>query len=1170
VSPRPLRLRLLVPTPRVEGPDGETLDLPAGKPLAMLAYLHVAGRPTPRDTLATLLWPAASHDRARASVRQAVWLLRQRLGDDLFDGDDPLSIAPGRLVSDMQELRAQLQAGNPIQAARAWDAPPFGSLSVPDAPEWERWSDAIRLELEAHLGGALADAGNAARDPTRGREGVEALELACRVQPARLQHHLDLAGIHLDLRAFDEAGSVLARARALFDDPRSATILQELSERKDAMERGAATGPADGALRLDFVGRSEEFAGVLRRWRQARSGAPGITVVLGEAGIGKTRLAEEIRLVAEAEGGRSIFVKAEDSERPIEWGLLGEVISRLLRLSGAAGISPASDGILRSLMPSLAHADPPREDGSVRALGLHLPRTSPSAALSDALIDLVTAVSDDAPLLLVVDDLHWADTESRTVLTRVATRLDRASSLLLFTCRSREGEGRLGKTLKILTEAPSSTTLELDPWSVVELEEALAPRIRFSNPREGDALVRRLHRTSRGNPLFVLELLKAFGDEGILEVQPDGTAIFRTERLPADRPLPGSVRALVDRQLDQLSKEATLVAAHMARIGHATSPRVLGLQTGLGTSAVTNGIGELLARRLIRWEGTDSLTFVHDELRAAVARRYQLHVGLTAGGGAQWSLFRSAVVVSFVILLVGAAAYAITNPDPFGPGPWGGGLVEITTADGATRSFRIRGSASGGLEPVDRLPAAHPGRTAVRPLGNGTFDLHLAVHPSTGTAPGPGLAVLPDPPALAVLSPDHRFVAVATDAGLDSVRILTEGGRTHAAFEAGEVLALDWCGPRALYLLAREGPGIVLRNWSVDDGSLRSLELGPVTPGSALACAPDERALLLAGARDGRAGIFLHDFATGSTTPVAVPGDLVPVALRWHASRPRPVPVELLLPDAEPVRIGLGGQRALDALLVLEGGTRRRESLAWSSDNPEVVAVGNGGRLTAVGPGTTLVRARWGSWLEAAVPVEVASTAEAVPLLSLDDSWILPVGSPLVGEAGPLVDLGPDAGFALVGGPAFTVEFDVALPTAPGSLELCVREEGTPGARGCVRAFPPDGAGRLPALGLATGRGFPDTRVELRGWSSDWVPMALVVDAEGWARLFVRGRLRAEGALRLPRQDSEAWLLELRGWSGEGGEGGALRRLRTWEGERSGIEGEVGVRRATGPIRDER
>lgn len=1168
MSPPPLRLRLLSPTPRVEGPDGEPLDLPVGKPLAMLAYLHLEAHPIPRDTLATLLWPAASHDRARASVRQAVWLLRRRLGEGLFEGDDPLSIAPGRLVSDIRELRSALQRGDPVQAAGAWEAPPFGSLSVPDAPEWERWSDAIRSELEAHLAGALADVGNAARDPSRRGEGIDALELACRVQPGRLQHHLDLVGAHLDHRAFDEAGSVLARARTLFDDPKSAAVLQELSERKDAMERGAVHGQAQGALRLDFVGRSEEFAGLLRRWRQARTGAPGIAVVLGEPGVGKTRLAEEIRLVAEAEGGRAVYVKAEDSERPIEWGLLGEVISRLLRLSGAAGISPASDGILRSLMPSLAHADPHREDGAARSLGLHPTRTSPSAALSDALADLVTAVSDDAPLLLVVDDLHWADTESRTVLTRVASRLDRASSLLVFTCRSREGEGRLGKTLRILTEAPSSTTLELEPWSAVELEQALTPRIRFSNPREGDAVLRRLHRTSRGNPLFVLELLKVFSDEGILELEADGTALFRTERLPADRPLPGSVRALVDRQLDQLSKEATLVAAHMARIGHASSPRVLGLQTGLGTSAVTNGIGELLARRLIRWQGTDSLAFIHDELRAAVARRYQLHVGLTAGGGAQWSLFRSAVVVSLAILLVGAAAYALTNPDPFGPGPWGGGLVEFTTADGATRTFRVRSSASGGLDPVDRVPAPHPGRTAVRPLGNGTFDLHLAVHPATGSSPGPGLAVLAAPPALALLSPDHRFVAVASETGGDSVRILTERGRTHAVFDAGDVLAMDWCGPRTLFLLAREGPGILLRRWSADDGELTTRDLGPVTPGSALACSPDERALLLAGAREGRAGLFIHEIGAGTTVPVAVPGDQLPVALRWHPTRPRPVPVELLLADLEPVRIGLGGQRVLDGLLLLEGGTRRREPLSWTSDDPDIVSVGNGGRVTAVGPGTTTVRAHWGSWLEAAVPVEVTSAAEAVPVLDLEERWSLPAGSPYVGEAGPLVDLGPTADFSLSGAPAFTVAFEITPPSPPGGLELCVREESTPGARACVRGFPPDGTGNPPSLGLATGRGFPDTRVQFRGWTAEWVPMALVVDADGWARLFVRGRLRAEGTLRLPRQDSERWLLELRGRSGEGGVG-ALRNLRAWEGERSGIEGEVGVRRATGPIRDE-
>jgi hypothetical protein len=72
--------------------------------------------------------------------------------------------------------------------------------------------------------------------------------------------------------------------------------------------------------------------------------------------------------VVTAEGGRTVHVKAEDSERPIEWGLMAELVERLLKLSGAAGVSRASDRVLRTLLPSLALPDPADGEGPQSSL----------------------------------------------------------------------------------------------------------------------------------------------------------------------------------------------------------------------------------------------------------------------------------------------------------------------------------------------------------------------------------------------------------------------------------------------------------------------------------------------------------------------------------------------------------------------------------------------------------------------------------------------------------------------------------------------------------------------------------------------------------------------------------------------------------------------------------
>ncbi len=1126
--------------------------------MAALAYLALSVEAVPRDELAGLLWPASTRERARGSVRHALWTLRQRLSEDLFETDDPVQLREGRVECDVALLREALKAGRVEEASELWEAAPFEGFRLDDAHEWARWAESVRMELEHRLGSALSEVGNASRDPARSEAGAELLERACQVQPGRLRNHVDLVEALLDVRDPEAAGVALARARALFEDDRSRETLARLAARLEATTPGLAAPQGDPLPRLDFAGRNEEFGALLLRWRQARQGTPGVGLIMGDAGVGKTRLAEEIRLVAESEGGRVVVLKAEDSERPIEWGLLSEVIQRLLRLSGAAGISPASDGVLRSLMPSLALADPARADAGARPVGVPLPRTNPSAALSDALVDLVTAVSDDAPLLLVIDDLHWADTESRTVLARAATRLDRASALLLFTCRSEGEESRIRKTLSLLGEGPASTVVELEPWSFPVMERALRARILFSRPDEGGGILKRLHRTSRGNPLFILELLKVFQEEGIIEAQPDGRWYFRTERLPPDLPLPGSLRALVDRQLDQISREATLVAAHMARIGHATSPRVLGLQTGLGTSAVTNGIGELLARGLIRWEGSDSLTFVHDELRAAVARRYQLHVGLTTGGGAHWSFYRTAVLASVAILLVGAAAYAFTSPEPFGPGPWGGGVISVETPGGGVEALRPR---AGGGSRLDRAPEAPSPANRWSPrvvaTDDGLHALLLDLPDAAGNraAETATIALLGSPPRQLRLSPEHRYVAAVLPGPPDTLRLLAEGGRVAHQAIFDEVLDLEWCGTRRLLLLAHGPGGVELISWNPGESPPAPIDLQSVRPGGSLACSPNDRAVVLAGARDGQIGLFLHDLVVGSTVALSLPDPIVPVGVRWTGNRPSLHPVRLLLDPAGPVELDLGTQRTIDGLLVMEGGTRRREPLAWRSLDEDVVTVAPGGRLTAVGPGQGRVEARWGGWLAETLDVHVGTAVGAAPQRAFLDARTLPPGS---GEATLLA--ADDAPFELDEPVPFTVEFEFLVEAGGGRIELCLERDagGSAGARphadaprACV-SHPShrEGQGVAEQVSLSVGTAFPATRTRLPGIlpSGEWVPGALLVDEAGWVRLFLHDRLRAESAVRLPRTADESWTILAVGRAGDGAVG--IRRVRVWEGDR--------------------
>lgn len=1147
-SPR-FHLRLLGP-PRVESVEGEDLGLPSGKPLALLAYIALAPEPPARDELAVLLWPDVSRRRARGSLRQALWQLRRHLGDDAFASDDPVQLKEDLLTTDVDVFREHVAGGRLDDAVALWNEPPLDQLHLPDAPEWARWADGLRRELEQRLGGALSDRGNRAREMGAGHEAVRWLRLARSVQPFRLQHHLDLAEALLDLRAFDDATAALAESRQAFEDPDALERLASMEERLREVRRGAAGAPPEpgAGIRLHFTGRTEEFQSLVRRWRQVREGDTGVALILGEAGIGKTRLAEEVAHLARSEGARIVKVKAEDTERPIEWGLLGEVVDTLLRLSGAAGIASGSEDMLRTLVPSLPRSEGAGTRGENAPLAL--PRTRPSAALSDALQDLIAAVAEDAPLLLVVDDLQWADVESRAVLTRVATRTRETPVYFLATSRTGAGEvsGRMRKTLALLSEAAGDTALQLQPLSGEETRELLAKTVRAKDGSPVERVVERIIRTSRGNPLFIVELLKVLRDEGIVQEEEDGTWTIQRE-VPADLPLPASLRELIDRQLSNLSQEASLVAAHLARARYPVAPRVLASRAGLSPSALTSGVAELVQRRMVHWETGEKLAFAHDELRSAVSRRFQLHVGLTTGGGAQWSLFRTAVAASLALLLLSGAAYLATGGSfPSAPALGGGPLVVVhgpdsvleargqfntpagtwrfqsISQDAPRRLGRSRGGGNAGRGEHHTRPLPSPGRTRI---------LHL-----TQTETGEDSAL--------VVRPDGSHVDTRT------------WERIHGA---------SWCGGTvpALLVSAQAGGATGLFHWRPDEGTAAPVPV-PGLPGSVLACAPDGRFAAVLAAERGELSVQVLDLRSGSAAPLPVEHAYRVRELRWPADRPEPVPAAVRILDPADVELDWGERHPLHAELEFSNGSTAIRGLVWSSRNPTVASVSTDGVITANRPGVTTVLVSHDGWLADSVIVRVRETEEAprvllwdpVPPLG-DDIWQSPGGSPpldLSAPAASAASWGDAAGgapeswrsidaFALPAGGTLETEFILAGDGPPirvclvrytrprdgassdgrSDAALCATIEGTgDGARGSLHfhpSFPPltfpapvtsgEAGGRWRHLGLGllpdgTGVAFLD-RVEVAR-----TPARLPLDETGRWHVFLQGlQMRFEG-----------------------------------------------------------
>lgn len=183
-----IRIRLLAPLDS-QGAGGSDPALPGGKPLALLVYLAHHSEGVPREELAALLWPGSPERRARGSLRQALWTLRQRYGDDLFASQDPVRLQPGRVTTDLQEVRALVEDGRLQDAMALWSVPPFRLFPDPGSREWKRWTEDIRDRLERWLGRALLEEGR--RSVRRDGPGAALhwFEAALRVEPHRRDAH---------------------------------------------------------------------------------------------------------------------------------------------------------------------------------------------------------------------------------------------------------------------------------------------------------------------------------------------------------------------------------------------------------------------------------------------------------------------------------------------------------------------------------------------------------------------------------------------------------------------------------------------------------------------------------------------------------------------------------------------------------------------------------------------------------------------------------------------------------------------------------------------------------------------------------------------------------------------------------------------------------------------
>ncbi|HET8977459.1 MAG TPA: AAA family ATPase [Solirubrobacteraceae bacterium] len=257
-----------------------------------------------------------------------------------------------------------------------------------------------------------------------------------------------------------------------------------------------------------FVGRVGELAELELAVQEASSGRPALVLLGGDSGVGKTRLVSELerRLPAggEADGPAPLLLRGESVEQTdgeLPYAPLLSALRPLVRGRHPAldALSSGSCWALASILPGF-EVEPRPPD--VRA------SANDQLRLFEALLELLDRLSEAVPVVLVLEDMHWADRSTRTFASFLARTLRSERVCLVLTYRTDELHRRhpLRPLLSELERLERAHRIELEPFDRDELAEALADIL---GARPDDGLLDRLFMRSEGNPLYTEELLAA-------------------------------------------------------------------------------------------------------------------------------------------------------------------------------------------------------------------------------------------------------------------------------------------------------------------------------------------------------------------------------------------------------------------------------------------------------------------------------------------------------------------------------------------------------------------------------------------------------------------------------------------------------------------------------------
>jgi DNA-binding SARP family transcriptional activator len=610
--------------------DGEPAADPVssrGRELLTLLVLQ-GGELVPRERVASRLWPESTEAQARTNLRRELHQLRRVLPEseraiDMRGAHLALRLGDG-VSSDLHDVRAALARA---AAAHGTLADELAALTVAAQcylgdllPEcFAEWLVPERERLREEVVVALRRLTELCEERRDLREGVRWARRLTELDPldeiayrAQMRLHAAASDRAAALHAFHRCANVLERELGVEPAPETRdlyrSLLDDVMQTADAPTRAARVAlQAPGSWAL--VGRAAERDQLLGAWRSREVAGPRVACIVGEPGIGKSRLADEVARQAEREGAgvaraRAYAVEGQLSYAPVvDWLRSPTILPNLDDLDSVwrAEISRLLPEAVKAGTPLREReAQPVRRDDSYGRRQLF-------EATARALL------AGSRPVLLVLDDLQWCDTETLALLHYLSRYDAGAPLLVLTTARSGEiGDNEsAGRLLLALRQEGRLLELELGPLDASDVTALARAAVGEEREPVTAEAASRLFQLSEGNPLFALEALRANlhlrAAEAEPETSPPGDLLSRSPR----------VRAVLTARLAELGPRARELAECGATIGRAFTFEVLREAADLDEGELVPALDELWRRRIVREHPSGGYDFSHDALREA-------------------------------------------------------------------------------------------------------------------------------------------------------------------------------------------------------------------------------------------------------------------------------------------------------------------------------------------------------------------------------------------------------------------------------------------------------------------------------------------------------------------------------------------------------------------------